>query len=73
MDSASAARAVAERVSVGLIEQWMYIGSGSAVSFSLPLTEGGEGEEGRMRRDVERGFDRGRRAPFAIRRIALER
>ena len=70
MWSASAARAEAERVSLGLMEQWMYIASGEGASFSLPLTEG---EGGRMRRDVERGFERGRRAPDAIRRMALVR
>ena len=70
MDSASAARAEAERVSVGLMEQWMYIASGEGVSFSLPLTEG---EGWSRRRDVDKGFEEGRRAPDAIRRIALVR
>lgn len=70
--SASEARAAAERVSVVFIEQWMYIGSGGGVSFSLPLVEGGEGGGGR-RRDVERGFEGGRRAPDAIRRMVLVR
>ena len=66
MDSASAARAEAERVSAGLMEQWMYMVSG--VSFSLPLTEGG-----RRRRDVERVFEGERRAPLAIRRMGQVR
>ena len=48
----------------------MYMVSGPGFSFSLPLTEG---EGWSRRRDVDKGFEEGRRAPLAIRRMAQVR
>ncbi len=49
------------------------MGADAGVSFSLPLLDGGGAEGGWRRRVADSGLEGGRRAPDAIRRMALER